>query len=262
MVTKRDVVLLLSLALASFTTVCDAARSGEPTADNLELDPKVAIVQTTTVKADRQGHPLYSLGRKIREDEFGTPALVKFVETMRAIQDRAGGIGLAANQVGKKLQVFTIEAASLFSLDGRVPFAVYINPRILAASTKTRNFMHGCLSSKGSKRGNVATWEWVDIEARGVKGEKIRKNVTGFEAIIFQHEYRHLLGQNYLDFAKEFLGPTELEKAGPGVPHLLGDYTVGQSIEEHHAKSAGVQNKPKSRFKATYRRSLRNLQTE
>ena len=60
-------------------------------------------------------------------------------------------------------------------------------------------------------------------------------------AIIFQHEFRHLLGNLYLDQTNLFLSADELEKesdiglkeAKKPAPHLLADYRLGTPIEKH-----------------------------
>ncbi len=167
----------------------------------------------------------------------------------------AAGIGLAANQVGHPLQIFMIEyhpPIDEFKKGDRykvvmpdVPYQVFINPRITEASPETVSFWHGCLSAADKDRGKVATYEWIDFEAFDRKGKKFSGRLDDFAAVIFQHEFRHLLGRLYFDQTNLFMAADELDKkrasgeiaayeiCGPDVPHLLSDYVVGETIDEY-----------------------------
>jgi peptide deformylase len=211
----------------------------------------IEVVQQTSVPSERSRNALYLPARRILRDEFRSPELNALVAKMREVMHATGGIGIAANQLGKRLQIFMIEAKPTnprYRGLGEVPFAVFINPRILAASPERRNFWHGCLSAVGAPRGNLATYEWIDIEAAGVDGTTRQERLGGLAAVIFQHELRHLLGGTYLDKARELLAKPELdeklerqerpffERAEPGLPLLLDDYRVGESLEEYYAR--------------------------
>ena len=165
------------------------------------------------------------------------------------------GIGLAANQLGTPLQAFMIgftQDTSAPSHTNRyrtnladVPFQVFINPKITKTSEEKVSFWHGCLSALEHKKGIVATYKWIDYEAYNEKDEKIKGRLDDFGAVIFQHEFRHLLGGLFLDTAKTFHSQEELwkffdkgeikpyDKASPELPFLLEDYLVGESIEEY-----------------------------
>ena len=43
-------------------------------------------------------------------EEFNTPKLNTFIDTMYAVMKNKSGVGIAANQLGKRLQIFIIEA--------------------------------------------------------------------------------------------------------------------------------------------------------
>lgn len=169
------------------------------------------------------------------------------------------GIGLAANQIGHHLQAFVIELVNNPE-DPRfaprypkelpsVPFQLFINPRITASSEERVSFWHGCLSALEMKeRGKVATYAWLDYEAFNAEGQKINGRLTDMAAVIFQHEFRHMLGKLYLDCTDIFM-PLEVlnEKRSSGaegfllpcgqeVPLLLADYDVGDSIEDYARK--------------------------
>ena len=165
------------------------------------------------------------------------------------------GIGLAANQVGASLQAFMIEFTQDKSAPSHtnryrtnladVPFQVFINPKITRTSKEKMSFWHGCLSALEHKKGIVATYKWIDYEAYNEKGEKIKGRLDDFGSVIFQHEFRHLLGGLFLNKAKTFHSQEELwelfdkeklkpyDKASTELPLLLEDYLVGESVEEY-----------------------------
>jgi peptide deformylase len=215
-------------------------------------DHEIGVVQQTRDLEARKGNPLYLPARRILEDEFGSPDLKLLVERMRDLMQKTGGIGISANQLGKRLQVFMIEAQPnnpRYKVLGPVPFQVFINPRIVAASTERRNFWHGCLSAVGESRGNVATYEWIEFEAADPSGKVRSGRLDGLAAVIFQHELRHMLGGTYLDKAHVFLSKQELdtkldhhevpffERADASLPLLLDDYRVGETLEEYYHRT-------------------------
>lgn len=237
-------ILLLALPACSRVPVREYPLSIDVAAEN-------PVVQETKDPAARRENSLYLPARRILPDEFRSPELKDLTETMRAIMHATGGIGIAANQIGKRLQVFMIEAKPTnprYHGLGEVPFQIFFNPRIRSASAERRNFWHGCLSAVGAPRGNVATYEWVEVEAEGEDGSLRREKLEGLAAVIFQHEFRHLLGGTYLDKAGEFLAKDELDakldkkeraffgRADSSLPLLIDDYQVGESLEDYYTR--------------------------
>lgn len=109
-----------------------------------------------------------------------------------------GGVGLAAPQIG----------------DGRRFFAVYvihegkeykyglINPVVLKTSVKLCALKggEGCLSVKEDKEGYVPRYYRISVKGYDVFEKKeIVVNLSGYPAIIFQHELDHLDGHLYYD---------------------------------------------------------------
>ncbi|MEI7749457.1 MAG: peptide deformylase [Candidatus Moraniibacteriota bacterium] len=105
----------------------------------------------------------------------------EMIETMRT----ADGVGLAAPQVGRSIQLFIIET------EGRI--SVFFNPRIVSHSEETAVSEEGCLSVPGEfymiERPRGITMEYEDTE-----GKKCRVDAEGFLAVVLQHEYDHLDG--------------------------------------------------------------------
>lgn len=189
----------------------------------------------------------------LRVDDIKSQDIQNLITKMKN-QMQGEGIGLAANQIGNPLQIFMIEYSSEVENPAHsdrydvvmpaVPFQVFINPKIINVSKDLVSFWHGCLSAVDSNLGLVSTYKWIEYEAYNEKGEIISNRLDDFGAVIFQHEFRHLLGGLYIHKAKVFKAYDELEKlfksgrlkaydvAKDDTPHLLDDYHIGESIEE------------------------------
>lgn len=207
------------------------------------------VVQHIPVDVEgRDQNALYLAPRSIRAEEFNSLELKTFVDSMYTMMLRKEGVGIAANQLGKRLQIFIIEAEagnSRYKVLGAVGKQVFINPKITNVSKERKNFWHGCLSAEGEKRGNVATFEWIEYECQNQKGELQKGRLEGFSAVIFQHEFRHLMNGTYLDHANHFVSKEELsqkletkelpffELANDTLPLLIEGYQLGKSLEEY-----------------------------
>ena len=100
----------------------------------------------------------------------------------------------------------------------------------------------------GEKRGNVATYEWIEYQYQNQKGDLQTGRLDGFAAVIFQHEFRHLMNGTYLDIAKQFLAKTDLDQkiesgelpffeiASDSLPSLIKGYKIGETLYEYHSK--------------------------
>ena len=120
------------------------------------------------------------------------------------------GLGLAANQLGYPYQIFMIEfdknKSSRYSLDfDSVDFQVFINPRVTSHSAERVSFWHGCLSAIGYKRAKLASYKTLEYSAYNEHGELVTGKINGLAAVVFQHEFAHLLGKMYVDFDTEYL---------------------------------------------------------
>jgi peptide deformylase len=210
------------------------------------------LVQHTNLHEERNLNSLYLPSRKVEREEFDSEALHSLIQELRSVMHLWKGVGIAANQVGKNIQLFLIEADinELWheELDV-VPFQLFINPKITRVSKEKRNFWHGCLSTRGEKLGNVASYEWIEYEAYNATGEIQGGRLNGFAAVIFQHELRHLLGGTYLDKAAQFIDTREFyssfnrknfsffERVYNDLTLLLDDYVINETIEEYYFRS-------------------------
>ena len=213
--------------------------------ENSKKDSASVVQGLFASKKKSLGHVLY------------TPLLAVTEEYQEELEDLVGlmhktmlahdGIGIAANQIGVPLQIFLMEALTSKKQERyqdlpQVSFHLFINPRIIKASTNLLSFWHGCLSAKSQDYGELATYQWVDYEAKDLNLAPLRGQVEGMSAVIFQHEFRHLLGGTYVDYAKNFLSLEKLEEkmnlqetknlkpCGKEIPHILSDYKLGDKI--------------------------------
>ena len=110
------------------------------------------------------------------------------------------GVGIAAPQVGLNRRVV---AVMRFDKPGE-PFEIYANIQIVRRSESTAIGGEGCLSVPDMhgevERSEEIEIEYVDMEQlkNGQYATK-REKISGFSAVIFQHEVDHLEGVLYID---------------------------------------------------------------
>lgn len=105
------------------------------------------------------------------------------------------GVGIAAPQVGISRRVVAVQRFDKPS----EPFEVYPNIRITAMRGELQCGAEGCLSVP-NRRGNVLRSRDIDITYTSPATLRdTSETVTGFTAVIFQHECDHLDGIIYTD---------------------------------------------------------------
>ncbi len=120
-------------------------------------------------------------------------------ETMR----QANGVGLAAPQINRNLQLSVIETPPRQDENGQdIPDSrqmfVIANPEIIWRSRSLVDGVEGCLSIPGYL-GEVERHESIRVRALDRHGKKIKLRLNGWTARIFQHEIDHLNGVLYID---------------------------------------------------------------
>jgi len=118
------------------------------------------------------------------------------IETMRV----EGGVGIAAPQVSRSIQLLAVEYSEndRYPSQENIPLTVFINPVITRSSVETISFWEGCLSLKDF-RGLVPRAREVTVEAFSRDGDKMVVEAQGFFAVVLQHEIDHLQGKVFLD---------------------------------------------------------------
>lgn len=124
------------------------------------------------------------------------------VETMR----EAGGVGLAANQVGELRRLVVIQ------LPDDEEARIYINPEILSRGGR-RQVEEGCLSHVGY-RAMVNRSEWIRFGALDHTEKKIKIKTDDILAQAMEHEVDHLNGILYLDHLVEHTNPYPVDQSG------------------------------------------------
>ncbi len=106
------------------------------------------------------------------------------------------GVGIAAPQVGVSRRLVAVQR---FDKEGE-PFEFFANPEIVRYGAEKTPGREGCLSVPGM-RGIVARSREIDVRYRTSHGTDTLETVSGFTAVIFQHEIDHLDGILYSDRA-------------------------------------------------------------
>lgn len=130
--------------------------------------------------------------------EFGTPELQALLRDMVDTMQAAGGVGLAAPQIGEDIQVvlFGFERSERYPDAPPVPRTVLCNPVIEPLSDAEEEGWEGCLSVPGL-RGLVPRFTRIRYRGFDLDGNSIDREVEGFHARVVQHECDHLIGRLY-----------------------------------------------------------------
>ena len=150
---------------------------------------------------------LRTKGKQIEKiDNHIRELVASMIETMHA----AHGVGLAAQQVGKALQLTVLDVsevedrASTMKLNGKevdpkasMPL-VLINPEIEVAGGATEIGTEGCLSFP-EITGEIERAKSIVVHAQTLEDDKIDIEASGLLARAIQHEVDHLNGILFID---------------------------------------------------------------
>ena len=140
---------------------------------------------------------------------FDAP-LMQLANDMVTTMHEAQGIGLAAQQIGRALQLCVVdlrdcEAEFSWELDGAKPPLelfmpmVIVNPVItIFPQTPKTTYEEGCLSFPGI-RGDVVRQDHIRVEFKDDRGIPHSLACDGLFARCIQHEADHLNGVLYID---------------------------------------------------------------
>jgi peptide deformylase len=155
-------------------------------------------------------YPNKILRQKAADVEKIDDKLIKQIEELKKLlANGENAAGLAAPQIGVSLNFFGIK-------NGEKKVSVFINPKItkvwgervypklVGEDNKEEDFLEGCLSFPDFF-GTVKRFLKIEVEWVELKGKKFvskTKELTGFEAIVWQHESDHLKGILFVDYVK------------------------------------------------------------
>ena len=222
------------LALIHTATIAAPARVAiNPPKESLQQDGDILKVYTISNREDS-----LLLRQKCTDftpDELSSAEFAHFAEMMikTVTHPSQDGVGIAGPQVGLSKRVVAVQR---FDKEGQ-PFIVYPNISIVAYRGDLVPGPEGCLSVPEC-RGEVLRYRDIDIEYTSPKTlERVRENVKGFTAVIFQHEVDHLEGILYTDRAVWWARPEAWYIGGgvtaaPGKPNAAENLRAGASASE------------------------------
>lgn len=154
------------------------------------------------LKVARMGHPvLREKARELTPAEIRSPEIQGLIEDMIETMHEYGGIGIAAPQVHRPLQLALVELDEdneRYSGHEGQPLGVYINPKITVLDAKEQAFWEGCLSVP-ELRGLVHRPRKIRVDFLDREGKARSIEAEDFLATVFQHELDHLAGKLFVD---------------------------------------------------------------
>ena len=128
-------------------------------------------------------------------DDVYDPVVRELIEDMFDTMRSAGGVGLAAPQIGVGLQVviFGFERSERYPEAEPIPETILINPVITPLDEDESLGWEGCLSVPGL-RGEVPRYKTIRYQGLDEAGQPVDRTVEGFHARVVQHECDHLAG--------------------------------------------------------------------
>lgn len=155
------------------------------------------------LKIIQAGNPI--LRRKavpIQENDFSE--MVSLADDLRETLIAAQGVGIAATQVGREVQMLVYRIpASRSEDDGEIPMTVLLNPQLTPLTQEMTVAFEGCLSMPGLT-GAVPRFKKIGLRATLLSGKVIEQEIGGFHARVLQHELDHLEGKLYVDRMTDF----------------------------------------------------------
>lgn len=151
---------------------------------------------------------LRAVASEVALEQIGTQEIQDLIDEMVLSLRAAGGIGLAAPQVGVSSRIFIIKIPESnrvgYGHTPEVPLLVVINPQIVEASTETRRAAEACLSirtpdGRGVYEGVVERPERVVVEGLDRHGNAITVEGDKLLSRAMQHEIDHLDGVLFTD---------------------------------------------------------------
>ena len=138
---------------------------------------------------------LYKKSKDIKPDS-NNKYLTQIVKNLHAtVYDTNNpGVGIAAPQVGVNRRIIIVKR---FDKDEK-PMEYFLNSQIIVYSESQSEGREGCLSVPGY-RGYVIRADTIVINYDLLNKQNITDTISGFTAIIFQHEIDHLEGVLYTD---------------------------------------------------------------
>lgn len=154
----------------------------------------------------RMGHPLLrETAARVPDELIASDWLDALITDLGDTLEVAGGIGLAAPQIGESWQVAIVDIPGGEGRYGDMPdfpFHVFVNPQIEVLDATPAGLWEGCLSVPGL-RGYVLRPQHVLVRYHTPMGQAAELDARDFLATVLQHEFDHLAGRLYVDHLKD-----------------------------------------------------------
>jgi len=152
------------------------------------------------------GNPiLRQVAAKVNPRDIRTYDLQQFIDNLIGTMLDEPGIGLAAPQVSRSIQLVVMDCEG----EDGFPRTVLINPKIVFYGPKQVENWEGCLSVDGL-RGKVTRPSVVRVQALDRHGKSLDIEADGLYAVCIQHEMDHLIGKVFLDRMTDMSTLTQL----------------------------------------------------
>lgn len=153
---------------------------------------------------------LRKVAQAVPVKDIPSPHIQSIVADMKAALSREKfGVAIAAPQVGESLRIFVV-GGKVFAARNKEDYdehvhvdQVFINPKVVSVSKKTKIGDEGCLSVPHKYGTKVPRSEKMKIRYYDEFGASHERGASSFLARIFQHEIDHLDGVLYTDVALE-----------------------------------------------------------
>ncbi len=156
------------------------------------------------------GNPiLRQIAAKVDPRDIRTYDLQQFIDNLIETMLDEPGIGLAAPQVSRSIQLVVMGCEG----EDGFPQTVLINPKIVFYGPHQVEGWEGCLSVDGL-RGKVTRPSVVRVKALDRQGKSMDFEATGLYAVCIQHEMDHLIGKLFLDRMTDMSTLTQLHEFG------------------------------------------------
>ena len=133
----------------------------------------------------------------------------ELTESMFATMKKYGGIGLTCNQVGLPYNMFVV--GDHLGIENGVKMACF-NPVIINSSEETIFMKEGCLTFPFVFL-SITRPRKVTLKYEDENGDLQEASLDGMISRIVQHEYDHIIGKNFTDFASKMKLDRAFKKA-------------------------------------------------
>ena len=159
----------------------------------------------TVQRIRTMGDPvLREVAEKLTKEEILSDEIKSLISDMDDSMRHAGGIGIAAPQIGvsKQLTIIDVPDESRYEEATASERMIIFNPKIDFLTDEKDGYWEGCLSVPGL-RGHVERPNHIRVTYLNELAQEVVIEVKGFLATVFQHEIDHLFGKLYVDQMKD-----------------------------------------------------------